>query len=524
MPVNDFEKQVQQKMDELQLRPSGEVWTEVEKRIRKEKQRRRFVLWFFVTGLLLLGGTAWWMTGHTDDSTAKSVAQHTTEGPSVSPNEQVNPGADNNDAGNNTPVANNDVNAGTVASQQTTPATNDHPANNPATAPTIPGDRRDIIKPAIGNSISTSQQKVEVFNNQPSIARKRGNTKDNSDNKSTEPSPAIRNAPATVIKDDKTTEPLTGKQTDEAVQKPVANKTILTDKTGSSTIDKTSADEPKADSLLKDSLVVKINEQVAPPVTNTPLQPAKNKRAKKDKWEFGITAGGGVSTTTDGFPIFQFEADKALYYDANVNPNALSGAYPAAYQLVPSDPEEGPYWQIGAYAKRKLSKRVGVSAGLQYSSFSTTQTIGKYIAIQTNISNSAYSSNVQYYYRSGDMTTYRNHYNYAQVPVALHWQVNKGNKLPITWQNGVTVGRLTKSDALIYTPNSNLFYHDNNLLNKTQFSMQTGVSAKLLSKTRHPVSIGFLFNYHFSHLQRVQTNGRDNMSSFGVNASWIIKK
>jgi hypothetical protein len=515
MPVNDFEKQVQQKMDELQLRPSGEVWTEVEKRIRKEKQRRRFVLWFFLTGLLLLGGTAWWLADHTGNSTSRSVAQHTTEGSPVAANEPVNPGTDkNNNTGNNTAPANNDVNNGTVTSQQTAPVT------TPATG----NDNRNIIKPSTGSNLSTSAQGLDVINDQPVIARKGKNVKDNTDKRLTEPPTPVRNAPETLIKNDKATEPLTGKPTDAGGQKPVANKIISTDKTVSPTINKPSADEPKADSVLRDSLVVKINEAVAAPDTNTPSQPVKNKRAKKDKWEFGITAGGGASTTTDGFPIFQFDADKALYYDSNVNPNALSGAYPAAYQLVPSDPEEGPYWQIGAYAKRKLSKRIAVSAGLQYSSFSTTQTIGKYIAIQTNISNSAYSSNVQYYYRSGDMTTYRNHYNYVQVPVALHWQINKGKKLPITWQNGVTVGRLTKSDALIYTPNSNLFYHDNNLLNKTQFSMQSGVSVKLFSKTKHPVSIGALFNYHFSHLQKVQTNGRDNMSSFGVNASWIIKK
>ena len=55
MPVNNFEKQVQQKMDELQLRPSAEVWEEVEKRIRKEKRRRRFIIWFFLFGVLALG-------------------------------------------------------------------------------------------------------------------------------------------------------------------------------------------------------------------------------------------------------------------------------------------------------------------------------------------------------------------------------------------------------------------------------------------------------------------------------------
>ena len=36
MPVNEFEKQVQQKLDELQLRPSPAVWTDVEKQIRRK--------------------------------------------------------------------------------------------------------------------------------------------------------------------------------------------------------------------------------------------------------------------------------------------------------------------------------------------------------------------------------------------------------------------------------------------------------------------------------------------------------
>ena len=57
MPVNEFEKQVQQKMEELQLKPSAEVWAEVEKRIRKEKKRRRVIFWWLFP-LVLAGGLA----------------------------------------------------------------------------------------------------------------------------------------------------------------------------------------------------------------------------------------------------------------------------------------------------------------------------------------------------------------------------------------------------------------------------------------------------------------------------------
>ena len=56
MLVNEFEKQVQQKMKEFDLRPSEEVWMEVERRIRKEKKRRWFILWFLFPVLLTGAG------------------------------------------------------------------------------------------------------------------------------------------------------------------------------------------------------------------------------------------------------------------------------------------------------------------------------------------------------------------------------------------------------------------------------------------------------------------------------------
>src|ERR1035437_4512276 len=57
MQENEFEKQVQQKMDELKLHPSDAVWQKIEARIKKEK-RRRWILIFFPVILIgfLYGG------------------------------------------------------------------------------------------------------------------------------------------------------------------------------------------------------------------------------------------------------------------------------------------------------------------------------------------------------------------------------------------------------------------------------------------------------------------------------------
>ena len=57
MPENDFEKQVQQKMDELQFVPSDAVWHEVEKQIDGRKKRR---LYFYGCLLFLF----YWVAPH----------------------------------------------------------------------------------------------------------------------------------------------------------------------------------------------------------------------------------------------------------------------------------------------------------------------------------------------------------------------------------------------------------------------------------------------------------------------------
>src|SRR5687768_14538741 len=56
MSDHEFEKRVHREMDELRLRPSEGVWAEVERSLRREKRRRRTLLWLPLMGLLLTAG------------------------------------------------------------------------------------------------------------------------------------------------------------------------------------------------------------------------------------------------------------------------------------------------------------------------------------------------------------------------------------------------------------------------------------------------------------------------------------
>ena len=56
---NNFEKQVQQKMDELRFAPTAPVWEQIEKQIRAKKDRRRLIIWLPL--IVLLTGTGIWL-------------------------------------------------------------------------------------------------------------------------------------------------------------------------------------------------------------------------------------------------------------------------------------------------------------------------------------------------------------------------------------------------------------------------------------------------------------------------------
>ena len=58
MQADEFEKNIQNKMEGFGLVPNSEVWNQVSIRIEKEKKKRKLVFFWLSMGLVLLAGTS----------------------------------------------------------------------------------------------------------------------------------------------------------------------------------------------------------------------------------------------------------------------------------------------------------------------------------------------------------------------------------------------------------------------------------------------------------------------------------
>ena len=493
MPVNDFEKQVQQKMDELQLRPSAEVWEEVEKRIRKEKKRRWFTLWAFIFGALLLGGTCWWLT--IDNKKELPV--------------------------NNTTV------------QTATEKKNDDIAANPKkeTVAEKKIDSNDNIKsqtveePQSTNSLTTTKTDVIQNKRKPVTEQIR---------KLMRGEKRIENPVTVLLEKEKAEEDRTSLQDISTVDKPVADhkedsagSLIKADKIVITDINTTTRDSLRIDkNIVAKNDPVSIKQEIISEVKDSLIEKQTETVSKKDSvkpknnnWEFGITGMVGTSGKSDGISIFGGQKSLDAFSQNN---SAGAGGQSAA--ITAAQPGNGFAWQMGVYAKRKLSVRTGFSIGLNFSAYSTKQLTGVFVDSLRTYTNNLYSSSVREFYRAGTGTTYKNHYYYLQLPISFHWQINKGAKLPLIFHNGLSAGFFTGSDALVYNSGSNVFYRDNKSFNKIQVSYQSGLYAKLFNRSKNPLTAGVLFNYHFSKLQKVNINGGNHLTSFGIQLGWVLKK
>ncbi len=489
MPENDFEKQVQQKMDELQLRPSAEVWEEVEKRIRKEKKRRWLMLWFFIAGALLLGGAGWWLTNGNKKESADniSVVQTTT----IEKNDDT-AGSTKNEMVIDKKIENT-INSKSEINEYSQPT-----KKITATETKSIGGKREPAGKKAQKLIWTEKRTENFVSTMP---KKKGIEKE----KKILPD-ISKDDQQFVLKDNKNVDSL--------------NKIVSAD------ISTTIQDSFVGDkNVIAKNDPISIEQQIIPEVKDNPIAKQTETVSKKDtgkanknKWEIGITAMAGASNKSEGISFFGMQ--KSLdAFSLNSNPGTGQTAI-----TPPARPGNGFAWQTGVYAKRKLSARTGLSIGLNFSSYSATQFTGAFIDSVRTYNNNLYSFSARNFYRSGAASVYKNHYYYLELPVSFHWQINKGAKLPLVFHNGLSAGFFTGSDALVYNSNSNVFYKDNKSFNKIQVSYQSGLYAKLFNRSRNPLTAGILFNYHFSKLQKVNINGGNHLTSFEVQLGWILKK
>lgn len=481
MLENEFEKQVRQKMSRLYLQPGTEVWEEVERRIRKKKRRRIIIFWFLLAGLFLGGG--WWLSDQSAEKKSltkeeqQKIIEKTTGRVDVK-QPVVNDNAANSGDDSETPDK--------IVQKQVS-GTNELPGG--AVMQTGPGSKRGTAKQQQAGikqtKKSSPQQTLTSSSAERSILQTQQNDKESKISIAVIPDqPIEKPARATKI-----TEPVIDSGNNNTVSKD--EKSIV-----ASAADTTTT-------------TVRVNN-------DTPV----GKKNKKSKWDIGFSGGLGTGRLTNG--QISGIGKKSLAE----NFSSTAGSFPQGMtSYADSIPLTGTAWQLGVYAKRKIGKKVDISTGLNFSAYTVKQRIGVFVDSVRTVSNDLNSVTSGGFYRAGSLKNYPNRYYYLQVPLLLHWQVNRGEKLsPLVWENGLAVSFLVGSNAVVYDRDSRIFFKDKKVYNTVNLVYQSAFMTRLFKEKKHPLSIGIAYQYHISWLQKINPPDFNYLSSFGIKLSWVLKK
>ncbi len=565
MSDHDFEKQVQLKMDQFRLRPSNAVWTEVEKNIRRDKRRRRMIMWLPIA-LLFLGAGGYFAMKETSGSAKHLVSQTTpssTATPSSTQNDQPSTSSSTQQTQENTlpataPVANTSTATAPDAPTSNIPVSTDKvtTGNLPATKPTIgktipsvtPADSKEpaIIAPNVTKELPqkvigkkptsnvTKRIKESSITNSEDITSRNRPIKNRpvkaNPPVSNKPQPDENNQPA-VLQQDSSVAIAANSDSAQTVQDVATVEPTVT-----TTVDTSSL----AQSTPVDSVATDTAQTIAavPPVTTPEVAKVQQvqKKAGPSRWQFGVQAEGGYSgVTKDG--LFGF-LEKNYTPVADLASPSFSNSITFAPQFPrpvnkPSNITMGLSFSVGGFVKRALSNRLSLSAGLQYTYLSTRQVVGSKMNNNRTVNRAPstsqlvteyYDANTNFNNPNKSTQNYNNKYQFIELPVTLHTQLNRGKRLPIIWDAGFSVSKLLGTNALHYDGLGGVYYQDNSLFNKTQWAVSTGFNVQLFKQSQHPLTVGPVMRYNITPMLKKDFSTGQHTWAVGLRASILLKK
>ncbi|WP_315816619.1 hypothetical protein [Paraflavitalea speifideaquila] len=223
---------------------------------------------------------------------------------------------------------------------------------------------------------------------------------------------------------------------------------------------------PQADSSLAQARPIdSVAKDTVQTLASLPTTPAgsgailKTKPVTKNpgdsKWQFGIRADGGYSGVTEDGLFGFLEKESPMVADL-ASPNYSNSLINVAPQFPrpvnkASSLSKGLSFSVGGFVQRKLTNRLSLSVGLQYTYLSARQVVGTKINNNRTVNRAPSTSQlVSTYYDANNTQEYTNKYHFIELPVTLHAQLNKGKRLPITWDIGFSASRLVSTNALHY--------------------------------------------------------------------------
>jgi hypothetical protein len=249
------------------------------------------------------------------------------------------------------------------------------------------------------------------------------------------------------------------------------------------------------------------NLAVAPLAADAKQLPETDNRERR--LAFGIAAGLGRSGFSDGLLLAQEKA-------ADAQGSGASGGLPVNPYEYRQDPATG--FSFGAWMRMPIAKRITGNIGLAYAQWSTRTPVGQSLPDTGRVFNNGiadFTSSVAY--TQGSQETYRNNYHLLQMPLDLSWQLNKGRKLPLLWEIGISPGLLLSSNALVRDSARALFSHPDNQ-RRFQLGLRTAFMFRLMPSSARPIDFGPVFQYQLNEVFNDAVRDNGHLYYLGVEA------
>lgn len=476
MEENNFEKRVRQEMSDLKIDPSDAVWENVKSRIEKKKSRRRGFLIFFLLGALLLGSGYFMLYSPQHIKTSETIFNNDLKKEVVE-----EPEKSKIDAAKTVPQK-TDISGGrniaTIPGDKVTSVKKidlqEENTDNNIIDKTAAGDDDNIIKKVLSkNNVINEEKDIEVI--------------------------AATSKPQDILQQDE-------KKNVHDFKKPGIDITVINNNVAIDTGKIITLVDPV---IINDTGVIKANNKPNDSLTVLTKANKASKSVPKKQWHVGLNLTGGISYVGNNF----LSANKSValdYVGSLPNSNPGNGYYNS---MPPSEVKPSGAFGIGLFVQKDLSAKTSFSAGLNYLNLAVSNLEGDiYDSIQVRYSRSAKKS-------------YRNNFNFIEMPLEVKARLGKGKKMPVYFHGGISISTLINSNALQYKADSTgRYYKNNGLLNKMQFGLNTGLSINLFNIKKSPVTIGPYLYYGISGVAKEGLYNKQHFIFTGLRTQILFKR
>jgi hypothetical protein len=493
MPVNEFEKQVQKQLEEFQLDPSAAVWKNVEEEIKKKK-RRRIIFFFILPVALGLIGYSIYQFANADRKTEVAQQSFSEKNKSSQTDNQKEISGENKNNIRKEETINDNLSS---KSQKSNPGSYRDKSQKKETRlkPSIVPQKNN---PRISNERAATGINVNKEQNIPAKTKR-------------DISPVIKTGipvKQDAVKLNKENKEKEMKAKSGTMDSIAGRKTAKTD----SITDKKNNIVPKKDSISSDVVETTGNKK------ENDIK--KNVRKSKIKWGIDLSAGMTASTGS----LLSFGGQKSLDYLAVNNPGSATGAGSVA-RTSPSSIRSGPSFRAGVAGEIKVSQKSRLSAGLQYVYASTRIKTGARLDSTIRVNNNFSPVQVNGIYRGSQQNNFTNNFHFIQIPLEYHWQINKGKKLPIRWNAGISFAYLIATNGLVYdTAYGGIYYHNKEAFNKMHFTLGTGLSFRLQNKHGGEWIVGPEFSFDMRKLVNDPYDQKQYLLYGGISTRLLFAK